>query len=172
MILKMVNKRLIYTIAFVAVISLVTWFVYSKGKNTVQVKWDSEKRAQEQVTKEIQNKYDELYKFHKEYVEYISNQLSTKELENEERIADIERKHLDGLRKSEDRASVYRRKAEAGEAESRDLANHAAELDRSLVEGKRVAAELAATVRLRDEQIKALGTMLTTTYSIVEGSDK
>lgn len=172
MILKIPFKQLIYVIPIIVFFCLFTWFVYSKGKEKVQLEWDREKETQEQVTKEIQNKYEELYKFHKEYVEYISSQLNTKEKENEERIADIERKHLDGLRKSEDRASVYRRKAEAGEAESRDLANHAAELDRSLVEGKRVAAELAATVRLRDEQIKALGTMLTTTYSIVEGTDK
>ena len=166
------KEKILIGFGSIAVFSLFIWFVYSKGQSDIQTKWDSEKQAQEQVTKEIQNKYNELYKFHKEYVEYISSEISSKEQENEERIADIERRHLDGLRKSEDRASVYRRKAEAGEAESRDLANHAAELDRNLVEGKRVAAELAATVRLRDEQIKALSTVLTTTYSIVEGTDK
>lgn len=172
MLLSVLIKRILYVSFSLIAFLLLIWFSYSKGKEGVQVKWDIEKQTQERVTKEIQNKYNELYKFHKGYVEYISSQLDAKEQENEERIADIERRHLDGLRKSEDRASVYRRKAEAGEAESRDLANHAAELDRSLVEGKRVAAELAATVRLRDEQIKVLGTVLTTTYSIVEGTDK
>lgn len=65
---------------------------------------------------------------------------------------------------------MYRRKAEAGEAESRDLANHAAELDRSIVEGKRVAAELAATVRLRDEQLILLGSQIKADRAILESN--
>ncbi|UWJ04310.1 putative Rz/Rzl spanin protein [Escherichia phage vB_EcoS_Uz-1] len=61
------------------------------------------------------------------------------------------------MQQSERRASVYKRQAEAGTLECRSLASHAARLDNSLEEGRRLVEELRATVRLRDNQLIELG---------------
>ena len=58
------------------------------------------------------------------------------------------------------REGVYKRQAEGSNTEQQRLAVHAAELDRSLVEGKEVARQLAATVRLRDAEIIALANVI------------
>lgn len=43
MIVKVLNKRLIYAISFATVICFITWLAHSKGKDSIQVKWDNEK---------------------------------------------------------------------------------------------------------------------------------
>ena len=70
--------------------------------------------------------------------------------------ADYDKRLLD----SRTREGVYKRQAEGSSSEQQRLAVHAAELDRSLVEGKEVARQLAATVRLRDAEIIALANVI------------
>ena len=66
------------------------------------------------------------------------------------------------MRNHQERAELYKRKAEGSEVERGSLASHAAELDRSLEEGRRVVKDLRTTVEQRDTELILLGTHLKT----------
>lgn len=53
-----------------------------------------------------------------------------------------------------------------------NLASHAARLDRSLEEGRRMVAELSATLRQRDDQLRAVSKQLENDRSLFMTGDK
>ena len=118
----------------------------------------------------VQDKYDQLFESHKLFSSQVADTLKEKDEKYEKDISSIAAAHADSLRKYKSRADTYQRQAEAGTAEARSLASHAAQLDASLIEGKRVAAELAATVRLRDEQLILLGSQIKADRAILESN--
>lgn len=170
MILKDIYKPLVYVFSSVLALSLLSWFMYSKGQGNIQEKWDKEKTEQAIRIALVQDKYDQLLESHKLFSSQVAITLKEKDEKYEKDISSIAAAHADSLRKYKSRADTYQRQAEAGTAEARSLASHAARLDASLVEGKRVAAELAATVRLRDEQLILLGSQIKADRAILESN--
>ena len=170
MILKDIYKPLVYVFSSVLALSLLSWFIYSKGQGNIQEKWDKEKTEQALRIALVQDKYDQLFESHKLFSSQVAGTLKEKDEKYEKDISSIVAAHTDSLRKYKSRADTYQRQAEAGTAEARSLASHAAQLDASLVEGKRVAAELAATVRLRDEQLILLGSQIKADRAILESN--
>ena len=170
MTLKDIYKPLVYVFSSVLALSLFSWFMYSKGQGNIQEKWDKEKTEQAIRIALVQDKYDQLFESHKLFSSQVANTLKEKDEKYEKDISSIAVAHTDSLRKYKSRADTYQRQAEAGTAEARSLASHAAQLDASLVEGKRVAAELAATVRLRDEQLILLGSQIKADRAILESN--
>jgi len=73
-----------------------------------------------------------------------------------ERLARAERLQ----RTAEGRAAQYLAMSKAGDAERDRLAGHAARLDASLADGRRVAEQLRATVVERDQQIHLLADVI------------
>lgn len=71
-------------------------------------------------------------------------------------IAAVRAEFSQRLRTSEARAGIYQRQAEAGPTQCRDLATHAARLDRSLEEGRGLVQELRLTIGQRDNAIHTL----------------
>ena len=61
---------------------------------------------------------------------------------HEEAISVIQSQYTDRLLQSEQRGNLYRRKASTAGAEARELAEHAARLDRALTEGRELVREL------------------------------
>ena len=170
MTLKDIYKPLVYVFSSVLALSLFSWFMYSKGQENIQEKWNKEKTEQVIRIALVQAKYDQLFESHKLFSSQVANTLKEKDEKYEKDISSITAAHIVSLRKYESRAAAYQRQAEAGTAEARSLASHAAQLDASLVEGKRVAAELAATVRLRDEQLILLGSQIKADRAILESN--
>ena len=170
MTLKDIYEPLVYVFSSVFSLSLFSWFMYLKGQGNIQEKWDREKTEQAIRIALVQDKYDQLFESHKLFSSQVANTLKEKDEKYEKDISSITAAHTDSLRKYESRAASYQRQAEAGTAEARSLASHAAQLDASLVEGKRVAAELAATVRLRDEQLILLGSQIKADRAILESN--
>ena len=170
MILKGIYKPLVYVFSSVLALSLLSWFMYSKGQGNIQKKWSKEKTEQAIRIALVQDKYDQLLKSHKLFSSQVADTLKEKDEKYEKDISSIAAAHIDSLRKYKSRADTYQRQAEAGTAEARSLASHAARLDASLVEGKRVAAELAATVRLRNEQLILLGSQIKADRAILESN--
>ena len=72
----------------------------------------------------------------------------------------------------EQRASRYQRLAKGGAVEQANLASHAARLSRSLKEGRRMVAELSATLRQRDYQLRAVSKQLENDRSLFMTGDK
>ena len=129
----------------------------SNGQSTVQKKWDAQKAEDQRATQKLQDKYNALQRNHSYEVGLLTSRLQTAESNYASELARISSDYDSRMQQSERRASVYKRQAEAGTLECRGLASHAARLDNSLEEGRRLVEELRATVRLRDNQLIELG---------------
>lgn len=129
----------------------------SNGQSTVQKKWDDQKIEDQKATQKLQDKYNALQRNHSYEVGLLTSRLQTAESNYASELARVSSDYDSRMQQSERRASVYKRQAEAGAFECRSLASHAARLDNSLEEGRRLVEELRATVRLRDSQLIELG---------------
>lgn len=129
----------------------------SNGQFTVQKKWDAQKVEDLKATKKLQDKYNALQRNHSYEVGLLTSRLQTAESNYASELARVSSDYDSRMQQSERRASVYKRQAETGTLECRNLASHAARLDNSLEEGRRLVEELRATVRLRDNQLIELG---------------
>ena len=142
------------------------------GSRQVQAKWDDEKTTYNKAIDTLRDQYATL-----EAKARIDNQRNSDELAEKEKshaVALVElRREYDGrLLQSDKRASYYQRLAKGGAVEQANLASHAARLDRSLEEGRRMVAELSATLRQRDEQLRAVSTQLKNDRSLFMTGDK
>ena len=123
------------------------------GKNQVYLEWTQEKLELERKVKETQSRLNVAERTHLTETTRLQNEISQT---NEVHQAELNRLKSDfdlRMQLSENRATVYRNQAKRGAAECGNLANHAAELDRTLEEGRNVVAELKEVVGLRDRQI-------------------
>lgn len=134
--------------------------VYKVGKLNgvadVTKQWDAENDKRDAAMNKLQGEYDVLSSQHKQRVEELAGELQTKQTEYEaallrNRAADAERLQL-----ATSRADVYQRQARGSAVEQERLARHAAELDRTLEQGRSLVRELGETLRQRDVTIKAL----------------
>ncbi len=133
---------------------------YNKGKFNVQAKWDSaelkRKNAETLVMKDNSVKETQ----HGTKGQEISNDLTELEKIHERTIAVITSDHDKRLRISEQRAKVFESMSKASAFEQASLASHAAQLDRSLEEGRQLVGEFGQTLKLRDGQIRLLGAQI------------
>lgn len=86
----------------------------------------------------------------------LQSQIAEQNRLHEVALAAVRTQLTQRLRTSEARAGVYQRQAEAGPAQCRDLAAHAAQLDRSLEQGRGLVQELWLTVGQREGAIRSL----------------
>lgn len=132
----------------------------SNGQHTVQKKWDDQKVEDQKAYNKLKGEYDVLQRQHSYEVGALSVRLQTAESNYASELARVSSDYDSRMQQSERRATVYKRQAEAGTLECRGLASHAARLDNSLEEGRRLVEELRATVRLRDNQLIELGNQI------------
>lgn len=149
---------------------LCIWFLYSKGQASIQEEWDKEKAHTEQILKEVESKYAELLEEHIQFSSLVATTLEDKDKQYEESIISIRSDFVGRLRQHEARVQMYERQAQAGSVEASSLASHATELDRNLEQSIRSIEELAATVRLRDEQLILLGSQIKADRAILESN--
>lgn len=132
----------------------------SNGQDKIQAKWDTQKQADKIAYDKLKGEYDVLNRQHSYEVGVLTSRLQTAESNHASELARISSDYDSRMLRSEQRASIYKRQAEAGTTECRSLASHATELDRSLEQGRRLVEELRATVRLRDSQLVELGNQI------------
>lgn len=106
---------------------------------------------------ELQLNFKDKEKVFNERVEALSVELAQTRLNHENTIDKLKHDFSNELRKSEQRAEVYKRYAESDSTKQRALASHTAQLDRSLTEGRELVRELTETIRVRDAQLRSLG---------------
>ncbi|MFV0357744.1 MAG: hypothetical protein ACK5LG_21960 [Bacteroides thetaiotaomicron] len=133
---------------------------FESGKQEVQDAWDTEKASYKKAMDTLRDQYATLESKVRQDNQRNSDELAEKDKAHAVALERIERDYAGRLQLSEQRARRYQRQAQGGASEQADLARHAAELDRSLEEGRRVVAELSATLRQRDEQLRALAQQL------------
>lgn len=155
------------TIAIAAILSLFTgllcgsWYLGSQsGKKSVQSLWDKDKLAYSTQIEKLKSEYEVK---ENSYIQSLSNKEREYNIEKgkyEDYLAELARDHASRMLKSEQRAAVYKRKAEGSPIERDSLASYAASLDKSLEEGRGLEQEYRATVEQLERDKHILSTQI------------
>lgn len=152
------------TIFLLVLFGALSWgayaWAYNRGAASVQTQWDRAREAQQVAATKLQLEYAGKEAVHRQNLERVTDALNQANTKHEQALVALRADFARRLQSSEARAGVYQRQAEAGPAQCRDLASHAARLDQSLEEGRSLVWELRATLGQRDQQIRLLGTQL------------
>lgn len=164
-----------YRIKFLATLALLVLFLcgysYKCGINNTKSKWDAEKAEVQDYVLKLENEYLFLIAEHERSVEELEEEARRNKEEFEAALVRANDAYTDRLRSTEQRASVYQRQAQADATERRNLANHAAELDRTLEEGRHLVRQLRTTLRQRELEIGRLGQQILLDRSTLEKAD-
>lgn len=128
----------------------------TNGVSKTKLEWAEENKRRDAASSLLVQKNQQLSDENRELTHKIDRELETHEKESKAAIAAAHAEFARRLRQSEGRAGIYREQAEGSALERERLASHAAELDRSLEEGRALVRELGETLRLRDKQIRGL----------------
>lgn len=137
---------------------------YQLGKQISQEKvhneWNIERQATRAKIAELEWEYQAYESEYKETIKNLITELQNSQDSFDSELARIHDVYSNRLLNSEERASIYQRQSEAGAVERRNLADHAARLDRSLEEGRHLVQELGATLRQRELEIGVLSSQI------------
>lgn len=153
-------KTLGYSL-IIAVICLVLFCIYSVGKSAgmgaVQKKWDEQVKLDKERIATLKEEIRSQEHEHQIETTRITDELAQAKQKHTEELAAQQRYFDSRLLNSDKRANYYQRQAQGSAAERNDLASHAAQLDRSLEEGRQLVRELGETLRLREQELISLG---------------
>lgn len=162
---NLVSKFLKTNIAFYALgILLLSSFIYIAYNFAFTIGYDScnkefvaYKHEQLQKVLELETKFHEQEEKYQAETQALVQQVSESKEDFNNRLNAIERSYADRLQQSEQRASLYSKMSSNPSNSKSNLAAHTAKLDKALVEGRQLVAELRATIELRDEQLRQCG---------------
>lgn len=142
----------------------------SHGATRVQQKWDGQttQQAQAETAQAITTRTKES-----NHADQITEALDTYQAARTPAVADAAERlaRAERLqRTAEGRAAQYRAMSQAGSAERDRLASHAARLDASLADGRRVAEQLRSTVVERDQQLQLLADVIRADRALADHS--
>lgn len=123
---------------------------YNAGYDACQSKYREELLKQQVENQQKEQAFNET-------INNLTVNLTETRIRYENTVNKLKSTHANELLKSEQRAELYKRYAEANKAKQRALAEHTARLDRSLTEGRELVKQLTETIRTRDAQLRALG---------------
>lgn len=134
--------------------------VYKVGKLNgvaeVTREWVADNALRDAAMNQLRGEYDVLQANHKQRVGALTLELQTSQSEYEAALLRDRATHAERLQLATSRSDVYQRQARGSAVEQERLARHAAELDRTLEEGRGLVREFRETLRQRDITIKAL----------------
>jgi hypothetical protein len=142
----------------------------SAGENKVNLAWTKEKKELGDRIIELQKQVSDNLAVYILESDKNETQLRDAKAEHEKSLLGIRAIAADRVRNSEKRAGAYQRMSEGAESQRRNLADHAARLDRSLEEGRLVVGELQATVRQRDRELILLGSQILTDRKLINAT--
>ena len=157
------SKGWVY-LGVVAATALTLWGTYylgsSSGKDHVQQQWDAQKVKDLQAANKLRDEYRLRESKYQQTITTVESELRNAQTQHQSELSRLTAEYTGRLLKSEGRVGVYQRQAQGSAADRERLASHAAQLDRSLEEGRQLVAELRATVGLREEQLKSLAAQI------------
>ena len=170
------------TIKSIAVVCLVLLFAFTGSKIVDHIKdlgraevldhWNQEKLSTKKKVEELQTKLDIQTTKHRQEQQEIADEIAASKIQHERDLAKLASDYSGRLRSSEMRAELYRRQAQSGSIEQDDLASHAAQLDRSLEEGRSLVRELRETLGFRDQQIQSLSRQIYNDRALLEDASQ
>lgn len=141
------------------------------GSDTVTKLWNQDKEKQAKALQDAKDKNALLMADNRSLSEKLTHDLAKQETAHQVELARAKSEFDNRLLQSEKRASVYKRMSEAGSTECGNLASHAAELDRSLEQGRQLVRELRETLRYRDEQLRSVSAKLLADRNLLTSDD-
>ena len=172
---EIVKKLAPWILATLVIGSLIWWVShtsYVAGQHDIQEQWDAERATYKKAIDTLKEQYATLEGKVRIENQRNSDELAQKETAHAVTLAQLNAEYAGRMQLFEQRANRYKRQAQGGAVEQANLASHAARLDRSLEEGRRMVAELSATLRQRDEQLRAVSTQLENDRSLFMTGDK
>ena len=172
---EIVKKLAPWILATLVIGSLIWWVShtsYVAGQRDIQEQWDAERATYKKAMDTLKDQYATLESKVRIDNQRNSDELAEKELSHAVILARLNSEYAGRMQLAEQRASRYQRQAKGGAVEQANLASHAARLDRSLEEGRRMVAELSATLRQRDDQLRAVSKQLENDRSLFMTGDK
>lgn len=155
----LISKGWPYLLVVALVVTIYFWGSRN-GQESVQKKWDEQKVQDKKAYDKLKGEYDVLNRQHSYETGLLTARLQAASQAHEDELARLNVVYASRLQQSGKRAELYKRQAEAGTFECRNLASHAARLDESLEQGRQLVEELRSTVRLRDSQLIELGNQI------------
>lgn len=166
-------KAIVGVAALVLVAGSLFW-IYEKGvshgESVVQAEWDKDTSLRNKAMAALQSNYDLMQASNRQTTQDLTHDLAEAKSQHAVAMANAQSDFDKRLLQSDKRASVYKRMSEAGSSECGNLASHAAELDRSLEQGRLVVTGLRETLRLRDSQLTSLGAKLLADRQLIAGT--
>lgn len=126
------------------------------GSMEVYTEWNKANDERAAADAKFQKENAALMAAHATKQKELEEQLDEQGLHFESMLDAARSDFASRLQLAEGRAGVYQRQAQGSRAEQIRLAEHAAELDRSLEQGRALVRELGETVRQRDRTIGIL----------------
>ena len=172
---EIVKKLAPWILATLVIGSLIWWVSHTSyvvGQRDIQEQWDAERATYKKAMDTLKDQYATLESKVRIDNQRNSDELAEKELSHAVILARLNSEYAGRMQLAEQRASRYQRQAQGGAIEQANLASHAARLDRSLEEGRRMVAELSATLRQRDDQLRAVSKQLENDRNLFMTGDK
>ena len=160
---EIVKKLAPWILATLVIGSLIWWVshtAYVVGQRDTQEQWDAERATYKKAMDTLKDQYATLESKVRIDNQRNSDELAEKELSHAVILARLNSEYAGRMQLAEQRASRYQRQAQGGAVEQANLASHAAKLDRAVEEGRRLVAQLATTLRQRDDQLRAVSQQL------------
>ncbi len=157
--------KVVYAFALFSLMAILGYFytfAHSNGAESVQIKWDKEKKETNERIHSLENTYTLLTIQHTKISEGLRHDIQKLTESSQAELDRVKSDYVSRLHSSETRASLYKRQASAGASECRGLADYATELDRTLESGRDLVQQLRITLRQREREIGLLSTQLLT----------
>lgn len=166
-------EKLFYAGLLVAAIAGTYGLTYKAGQLSgaieVRTEWTKENQRRDDAYAELEKKNTAMMAAHQTRETELGDNLREVTEQYEASLASARNDFAGRLLLSEGRAGVYQRQANGSALEQQRLARHAAELDRSLEEGRGLVRELRETLGQRDRTILALGQVILNERSLRSG---
>ncbi len=132
-------------------------FSYNRGYEACNKEFTAYKQRQFSIIQKLESTYREQEKKYQKENEALVVRVSEAKESYSKQLLVIERSYADKLRKSEQRASVYKQMSRNSSGSCDTLADYSTRLDRNLTEGIKLVRELRELIKLRDEQLRECG---------------
>jgi hypothetical protein len=166
-------EKLALPLAFVGLFAGSIGLVYKLGNlnGTYESnrQWAAETELREAAMNKLQGEYTILQSQHAQRVKELTHELTLADAQHEDELSRYRSDYAGRVQLAERRAEVYQRQARGSSLEQDRLAKHAAELDRSLEEGRGLVRELGEVVRQRDRTIHTLGQIILNDRTLFSG---
>lgn len=150
-------SKVAVSLAVIFVVLAVTYHVgENAGQRKVMSDWAEENKLRDDATALLNQRNRNLEHTNQELTTRISDEIAARDKAHAEALVAIRADFDERLRTSATRAGIYQRQAQGSAAERERLASYAAELDRSLEQGRSLVRELGETLRQRDDTIRSL----------------